>query len=163
MRTCCFLLVMMMFFMHAQAQGVAQNALFLEAGGANLFYSINYDRFIFKSKKNNVGARAGAMYWPLTKASSYASFPFGLSVFHQLKTNYLELGGTSAAIYRFTGDGASKYITLKSIKFGVRHQAKEKGLFWALHFQYSRFSRSVEDYISYGWIPGAGAGIGYSF
>lgn len=161
MRTCCFLPVTMMFFI--QAQGVAQNSVYLEAGGANLFYSINYDRFIFKNEKNNVGARVGAMYWPFTKGSSYASFPFGLSVFHKMKTNYLELGGTNSAIYRFTGGSAGKYITLKSIKFGVRHQASEKGLFWALHFQYSRFSRSLDDHISFGWIPGGGAGIGYSF
>jgi len=80
----------------AQNNGFKSNSLFLEAGGAALVHSINYERVLLKNFDQNLGLIAGIGFSPTVSLLQEFEFdpliPIRLKFFSQQKNIILEAG-----------------------------------------------------------------------
>lgn len=166
-------LILNLLFFNTNAQMLKRSTIYLEAGGASFFYSLNYDCLYQLKNEDAISLRAGFMYINTFNDESRRTtgVPVGISYLRRLRKNFLELGITNAAIldrYRsfLPGEGAvSEIVLIPSAKLGIRHQPMHKHLFWNAAIQYSFIfigdrNRPIQESHS---LPMVSLGIGYSF
>ena len=107
----------------------ATNVLYIELGGNNIFYSINYE----KEVSNNLNLRLGISIMPITEFTntgkqSNSKFIGTImsNYFIQIKNNnYLELGG---------GLSYGLETLFPAVTFGYRYSPDYGGIIWKLSF-----------------------------
>jgi len=171
-----FLLVVL-FITPSRSQEITRNNVYLEIGGASLFYSINYERLMFKSSENNLSVRLGLMYLYSfdERERQIRGIPLSVSYLKRIKKNYFEVGLSGSAIYDtyniFDQNGEiagyeEELIIMPSFRLGIRHQPSSNGFFWNALLQYSltavgkpggNFNPSTNSF------PFISIGLGYSF
>ena len=120
----------------------------LEAGGASLIYSINYDRLLKPNGNKNLAIRTGFMYINFSNEQErkMIGIPVGVSYLEGRKKNFLEIGITASAIidryslYCFDrcpgyNPHHEDFILLCGLKIGLRHQPSKGRFFWNVGFQ----------------------------
>ncbi|MFK8006933.1 MAG: hypothetical protein AB8H03_11200 [Saprospiraceae bacterium] len=70
-----FLFSSIFFLLSTSTQAQSKNGIFLEAGGAVSYYSLNYNRQLFSSEKTKTYVRVGGSIW-----ESGVAFPVGISL-----------------------------------------------------------------------------------
>ncbi len=113
----------------SQGNNIATNVLYLELGGNNIFYSLNYEKEVI----NNLNLRVGLSIMPITEFTnsgkrSNSNFIGSImsNYFIQIKNNnYLELGaGLSYGLETF----------FPAVAFGYRNNPENGGIMWKLTF-----------------------------
>ena len=155
------------------AQELRRNNLYVELAGASKYYSVNYERLLLSNDEYNITLRGGLMYLYIFDASDHtiAGIPIGASYLKQYKNDYFEAGVSFALIrdmYTYAISPPIKVdelILMSSIRAGIRHQPKDKNLFWNLLAQISMTAHSESEiYKPYtDFFPLFSAGVGYSF
>ncbi len=158
-----FLLIIMFCFNHfAKSQ---QNVLYLEAGGAGGYGSLNYEKLIDINKKIQVAARAGISSYRLLDYTNVFNpdiiMPIGVSMLYGKHKHRLEVGGGEAFVSMVQFD----YMHWKPRRIvythvyssvGYRYQKRQKGivirLFYVRMLEFSKYVRH--------W---GGCSIGYAF
>ena len=167
----------------SNGQELKRNAIYFEAGGATLFYSINYDRLISINKNRNLAARVGVMYLNLLNDNQrvFKGIPLGISYLERINKNFIEFGVSASAIsdtyYPDFSDSLGNsgisselikdLILMGSLRIGIRHQPSHNRFFWNALFQNSLlivgkmddFSKPFEE----SYLPFLSFGAGYSF
>jgi len=146
-------------------------SIFLEAGGAGLSYSFNYDRRL-KGEKG-LGFRGGLGYISRTEDFKMFSAPFQVNYLLGKNSNFIELGVGATYFYLddyiyyntpgFTSSGESEFLlpvktkgdVMFTMTFGFRHQPKE-GIMYRLAIT------PVANRDGF-WPLFAGLSFGYSF
>jgi hypothetical protein len=143
----------------AVAESTKPRALYLEAGGAGLALTINYDtRFGLRSDK--WGFKVGAGYYN-TGANSILSVPFQINYLYGKHNNFLELGAGTTFIYTqgsdrgttFYFDNITGFIVTGTI--GYRYQQEGGGINFRLEFTPILSDEGI--------VAGGGISIGYTF
>jgi len=177
------ILTMYLSFEGANAQELKRNTFYFEAGGASLFYSINYDRLLKNNDERNIAIRMGVMYLNMFNDNQrvFKGIPLGISYLERIKKNFIEFGISVSAIsdtyypdfsYSFGNSGISSELTndlvlMGSLRIGIRHQPSDSRFFWNALFQNSflivgemdDFSAPFEE----SYLPFVSFGAGYSF
>ncbi len=172
---CCFIFNIT----KAQNTKVAKkNALYLEAGGNGLFYSINYDRIVPISPKVKIAPRLGISYLPYNGGNKFKNFiiPFEVNILYAKQAeskNFIE-GGVGLTLFEFVKgfrngnkkDPVSQYSNVTMIRVGFRHQKTSGGLMYRagllIPVAQDSYSESIvgDDIFFRIW---AGFGIGCNF
>ncbi|SDL36861.1 hypothetical protein SAMN05421823_105316 [Catalinimonas alkaloidigena] len=164
----------------SQSADVARNTVYFEAGGAAFFYSLNYERLLFKSSDQNLAVRVGFTGVPMFDRRRHVlGVPVGASYLNRLRASnkYLELGVSVAGLLdrydstpepQTAGYERNELVAIPSIRAGLRKQPQGRGLFWnallqasllavddASHFSFAQAEKQV--------LPFLSAGLGYSF
>ena len=152
----------------AAAPRNASNAIFVEALGNGLLYSINYERII---EKWSVGLRAGASYFTYA-VSSYgssgnlklATFPLVASYYFGTQRHKLQLGLGATILYlgvssdstgrKFEGERSGGGVSATAV-VGYRYLPPERGFSFGVGF--TPLLRSSR------FLPWGGASAGYVF
>ena len=178
-------LILILIFQSVTSNGqeLKRNTIYLEAGGASFFYSINYDRLIFDNDEKNLVARIGVMYLPLFNDLErvFVGVPVSISYINRTRKNFFEFGISASAIsdtyYAGTFDsfgnlGVSDIyiedlVLIGSTRIGIRHQPSENRLFWNTLFQFSLIVVGDQNDFSSPFeistMPLLSIGVGYSF
>ena len=168
------LLLLVIILFDGYGQELKRNTLYLEAGGAAFYYSINYDKVYPVGLKGGIALRAGFMYVHTFNnvARRMYGIPVGISYLYMLKRNFLEFGLTGAGILDRYYSGSRAFdpviedrVIIQSVKFGIRHQPTTKRLFWNAAVQYSFLfigDRRSPIQASHS-LPLVSLGLGYSF
>ncbi len=160
-----------------------KNALYLEAGGNTIYYSVNYDRIIPLTPKLKLAPRAGFMYLPLSEIENNSShgdirIPVELNLLWSKNanaSNFLEggIGMSFIQVKDRVSYGLSDIITTKysfvkvtTLRLGFRHQKPTGGLMYRagllvpiVRDERSKF-RFGDDIFYVIW---AGFSLGYNF
>ncbi len=160
-----------------QAQQLAKNTIYLEAGGAALLGSLNYERLIGLKENNYLDLRGGLLYINTFSGGQriFWSIPVGASYIIQGKRLCFETGLTFAAVsdkYRpshFPPDDYSiDYLT--GFRVGIRRQPVRSGIFWNAAVQATWYIIRDMNYPEYGMSryttgmhPWLSLGLGYAF
>jgi len=152
----------------AQSNSPVKSAksIYLEAGGAGLSYSFNYD---FRLKgESGLGFRAGASYISREDDIKMYSIPFQVNYLLGKQTNFFELGVGATYFYLddylyYGGSDESEFLlpvktkgdVMYTMTFGFRHQPKQ-GIMY-------RFAVTPVANRSGFWPLFAGLSFGYSF
>ena len=148
---------LLLFFVNKQIQAQSDKAIYFEAFGNGILYSLNYDqRFSIKNK--DLGARLGFSYMPLD-GSNFITIPFHLYYLLGKNGNYLELG--SGLTYfdgnaYFIGDYSYDSSFALALSAMYRRQPLDGGFLFRIGIN-SIFSDKLGAPI---W---AGLSIGYAF
>jgi len=142
------------------------HSIFLEAGGAGLSYSFNYDRRL--RGESGLGFRAGISYISRKDDIKMSSVPFQVNYLLGKKTNFFELGLGATYFYLddylyYGGSDESEFLlpvktkgdVMYTMTFGFRHQPKE-GIMYRLAIT------PVANRDGF-WPLFAGLSFGYSF
>jgi hypothetical protein len=177
MKSILVFILVVLFVTPSRSQEITRNNVYLEIGGASLFYSINYERLMFKSAENNMAVRLGVMYLYSfdERERQIRGVPLSFSYLKRIKKNYFEIGLSGSAIYDTYNilnqsgeitDYAEELIIMPSIRAGIRHQPSANGFYWNALLQYSLtavgkpggdFNPSTNSF------PFISIGLGYSF
>jgi hypothetical protein len=141
------------------------NAIYLEAGGAGLSYSFNFD---FRAKgESGLGFRAGLSYMSRPDDIKMFSAPWQVNYLIGKHVNFLEVGAGVTYFYLndyiYSGKGESEFLlpvktkgdVMATFTFGFRHQPRN-GIMY-------RFAITPVANRSGFWPVFAGASFGYSF
>ena len=95
-------------------KGTNNHIVYLEAGGAGYFYSVNYERLLFHKEAFAGFARIGFEYLPFEGADRLIHFPIGANFTYGQRKHRLEAG--FAALFRIdfspgVGFGEGFYLT----------------------------------------------------
>ncbi|MDF1673824.1 MAG: hypothetical protein P1U41_09970 [Vicingaceae bacterium] len=141
---------------------INKNSVYLEVGGSGLWYSINYDRILFKREHKALSVRAGISYLGDFSDTNAITIPISASFLYGRNKNFLEVGGGPTTLHSFaesiTGVGAIGII-------GFRHQhTNNKGLMYRIVFNPFLVEYSTDKgYWNWVAIPWAGISLGYTF
>jgi hypothetical protein len=141
----------------------AQN-IFVEAGAAGLFFSVNYDsRFL--NQRNGLGARLGVGYWQPWHEDAFVSVPLQVNYLFGKRSHFLEIG--AGATY-LTSNGTygdplanigTKLLTgatvLPTSTLGYRYQPVNGGINIRASFNPILYTGAL--------VPYFGASAGYTF
>ena len=170
-----FLITCMLLSVNIFSQDISRNTIFAEASGVTLFYSVNYERLLFKSNNVNLGIRGGFAFVPaILGFESGVQIPISLSLIKNIINNhFLEIrAGLSNSFYiyedwygRPLGDTTNSFVApiklgigfLPSIGIGYRYQPKTKGVFF--NFLAQRTPLINDEY----WHVNFSLGLGYAF
>lgn len=179
------LIILVIFFSSNSSNGqeLKRNTIYLEAGGATFFYSINYDRLLKKDNNRNLAARVGVMYLNLFNDNQrvFQGIAVGFLYIERMNKNFIEFGVSTSAIsdsyypdfhdsYGNSGistDKVNDLILMESLRIGIRHQPSHSKIFWNALFQLSVLI--VGEYDDFTWpfevatMPLVSLGAGYSF
>ena len=130
----------------------ATNVLYLELGGNNIFYSLNYEKEVI----NNLNLRVGLSIMPITEFTnsgkrSNSNFIGSImsNYFIQIKNdNYLELGG---------GLSYGLETLFPAVTFGYRYNPDNRGIIWKLSFT-PLLNKEI-----FSIIPWFGISVGFKF
>jgi hypothetical protein len=157
----------------SSAQTAARNTFYLEAGGASIFYSLNYDRLLGKQESHKFAVRGGVMYLFLPGSPNRQMYgvPVGFSWLKKQSRNYFELGISCAGIGDYYGSSVVNsmnrdFVLIPSVRGGIRHQPASGGWFWNALLQFSVIAvNDMEEEASpeISYLPMASVGVGYSF
>ncbi len=161
----------------ARSQEITRNNVFLEVGGASMFYSINYERLLFNNTERNLSVRFGQMFLILKNdgINRYMiGFPVGVSYLKRINKNFFEAGISVSTIYDtydlagINGeilDTVQDFIIMPSIRSGIRHQPYNNGFYWNALIQFSMVAFGDIDNFQpqYTAFPFISIGLGYSF
>jgi len=153
----------------APAEDVAPNAIFFEALGSGLLYSINYQRMLSSLP---LGLRAGASFitYKVSKAEGsgnllLATLPLMVTYYVGPPRHKLELGLGATVIYfsassdatgtKFEGPGVGLGIAASGV-IGYRYVPDKHGVTFGAGF--TPMLRSPK-----GFLPWGGASVGYAF
>ena len=136
-----------------------------------MFYSVNYERVLLRNTENNIAVRIGGMYLPTKNDGSIRQMSgsvFGISYLKRITKNFFEIGCAASAIYDtydLTSGTVQDLAIIRSVRAGIRHQPREKGLYWNALAQISLVSfGDVNDFRpDHYFLPFASFGIGYGF
>jgi hypothetical protein len=146
-----------------------ERAVFVEALGSGLLYSLNYEHFLAEQR---VGVRGGAGFitYKVSKAEgsgnlTLATFPILLSYYFGTAHHKLEIGLGATAIYfsaatdatgtKFEGEGTGLGIAASGV-VGYRYVPTGRGATFGVGF--TPLLR-----VSKGFLPWGGAHVGYAF
>jgi len=154
--------------LHAQTKSAVQSSksIFLEAGGAGLSYSFNYD---FRLKgESGLGFRAGVSYISRVDDIKMYSVPCQVNYLMGKQTNFFELGVGVTYFYLddylyYGNSGESEFLlpvktkgdAMFTMTFGFRHQPKQ-GIMYRLAIT------PIANRSGF-WPAFAGLSFGYSF
>lgn len=176
MRTILITVFTIAFVTTTKAQNITKNNVYFEIGGASLFYSMNYERLMFKSDKNNISVRIGIMYLNFFNDTerTMSGVPIGVSYLKKIRKKYLEVGLSGSMIYDsyYLNSNVEEphhiqdLVLMPSIRAGIRHQPKVGGLFWNALLQYS--VTAVDNINNFNnseinSFPMVSFGVGYTF
>lgn len=131
------------------------NAVFVEAGGAAAWYSINYERKFMLKPMHRVTAGVGTSIIPAGDTALFTGL-LAAGYLYGCKHN-LELG--LAGAYEFSGP---EFIA--SARIGYRYEGP-KGLQFRVGFSpiYGQIAAPVEDYSGKGVLPWGYVSLGFTF
>jgi hypothetical protein len=152
--TSLFLVLMTTFYLQAQEKPAApfsaKNALYLEAGGNAVYYSVNYERLFYQQAHFKIAARTGFSFIPRKITNETYSdffFPFELIGLLGKSSHHLELGvGVTPIIFPGTKINLTtaeheydtyKFDAIIPLRIGYRYQKPEGGFFF--RFGYTPF------------------------
>ena len=175
------LFLFLFYCFYAFSQEPAKNTIYLEAGGATLVGSLNYERlFLLKNTDYALSLRGGFTYIPFLfpGEQKIIGLPIGSSFIVRGKKICFEAGTAISAnmltlnpAFENTDAYRKDIILIFGLRMGVRHQPGNSGIFWnvllqptfggskTLKTRIGGFRRSF--IISY--LPWISLGIGYSF
>ncbi len=154
---------------HAPAPAPAPNAIFFEALGNGLVYSIDYERMLDAAP---VGLRGGASFFTYKISDASGSGNLTIATFPLLASYYL--GSTPHKLQ--LGLGATiLYVSASSDATGVKYDSAASGLGVAatgvVGYRYVPDGRGVTFGVGFtpmlraskGFLPWGGASVGYAF
>jgi hypothetical protein len=155
----------------SKARITAPSSIYLEIGGAGIFYSINYDRLL----TNNVALRFGFGYFGVPFLASLTAVPLTLSWFpfsNSTSPNKLEIGAgfdyINATVTPFFGDTPTRTgsaVCLTGI-LGYRYQAPDGGFMFRAAFTPILFTDELQSLVGISnanFAPWAGISFGTGF
>ena len=144
--------------MHQRAQTV-----FLEAGGAGVVFSANYDTR-FSKKRNGWGGRIGIGYFN-GGPGSVVMVPVQVNYLFGKTKNFFELGAgiTAGSVddktdVPFGDDGKTVNGAVATLTAAFRHQALGKGIYYKISFDGIFDTENLHN-----GFPYLGVGLGYTF
>ena len=157
-----------------------KNAIYLEALGNGVFYSVNYDRILFNQKQSAIGIRVGYSYVPLFNFSdgffgSVNQVPVELNFIYTQKKLFEKLGireelGIGATYQRSVDNTNSDFpdmhkYCLGFLRIGIRYQRTNAGWFYRIAFTPNIYS--IDDDANpngaFYFFPYGGISFGRSF
>ncbi|GAB3916367.1 hypothetical protein GCM10028826_32710 [Mucilaginibacter boryungensis] len=144
--------------LHQRAQTV-----FLEAGGAGVVFSANYDTR-FSKKRNGWGGRIGIGYFH-DRPGSIVLLPIQVNYLFGKTKNFFELGAgiTAGSVddktdVPFGDDGKTVNGAVATLTAAFRHQALGRGIYYKISFDGIFDTENLHNVFPY-----IGAGLGYTF
>ncbi len=115
-----------------------QQAVFVEAGGNGIIWSLNYDRILVSKEYWKLSGRVGAQYTPWLDSLSVVGVPVELVYLSGDYRHFMEFGAGAALFHsdRQIPEGAPIPNTFinASMRLGYRYQRPEGGFFWRVGF-----------------------------
>lgn len=144
-----------------------KRAVYFEALGTALFYSVNYDQVFYRYKRLSLSGRLGLSYYPKNLVNNYSSASVPVEVNLMIgKGKYFEVGLAGLLHRNFKKDDPSN-ILIASLRLGYRNQ-KANGLMYRIGFtpllpvfESDENRLTGGDYIAI--LPWVGFGVGYAF
>lgn len=143
-----------------QLKPMPRQSAYVEALGAGLTYTLNYERFIYREPKFALGFRAGGGITPPRMTWAPCSGVIGLTALWGSDGELVEIGAYRIVLFdRFARSG----IPVTALMFGYRYQPKPKGVLVKFGFTpfLSRHHQVEQSTVSL--IPYMGASVGYGF
>lgn len=141
-----------------------KNNIQIEAGGHGLFYSANFERFLFNKPKHKTAIQVGISYYPPKTGIRDIWLPVIINHLFSFKNNHLELG----AGYNFIREAGRDYYNNTTTwywsgmfigRLGYRYQNPEKRMLFRVGF--TPFAEKLGN--GYEFYPSGGVSVGYSF
>jgi hypothetical protein len=155
---------------------IARNTIFAEAGGNAIWYSVNYDRILFRNK-HKISLRVGASF--LRDDDSESSPRYFIPVelnFMKGKKNHIEYGFGFMFNHNPSKSKTVNYYVITLKPLGYRLQKEDGGFFFKANLLILVIAAKTETFHSpnyYGYysirnneqrvIPWAAIGLGYTF
>ncbi len=165
----------------AHSQELAENTVYVEAGGAGLLGSLNYEHlFKLKNPDQALALRGGVTYINFLDHGYELIYgiPLGVSILLQGKKICFETGASYSAMIvktwgppEFPDDYRKSLDNIFALRMGIRKQPLHHGIFWNILIQptwsYSKYLVKPDNAdvieIDYEYITWLSLGIGYSF
>ena len=114
-------------------EGKSYNSVYCELGGNGLYYSINYERLILKSKIANYGLRGGIAFFTINTNRDLLSFPFEFNIIFGQNKSHIEFAPGYTLIHEHQVD-EKNWGSILFLRLGYRYQKGSGGFVFRAGF-----------------------------